>query len=200
MATGNRADIRSAQLPWYQDIQLFWLLLTLPAVYLVLYGVTHHPRPLYLRHTGLIACWLLIVALAITPLGMLFGAQPWVRWLRARRRYLGVATFCYVVLHMIAFLNGTPVAKIFATFTRWQILTGWIAFVILLAMALTSNEAMVRRLGRNWKKLQQWIYLAAPLILLHWVFTEKHYLEVAIYVAPLLLLTLWRLTRRRNAA
>ena len=55
-------------------------------------------------------------------------------------------------------------------------------------------------MGTGWKKLQQLVYGGALLTLWHWVFTEKHYLEVAIYVAPLVVLMLWRLMRRRIGA
>lgn len=179
---------------------LVWLLLALPIVYILIYGMTSGGRPHYLRNTGLMACWLLIAALAVTPLAMLFGPTGWVRWLRKNRRYLGVAAFAYACLHLVVFLKDTNAAAFLRTFTRPEILTGWIGFAVMAAMAATSNEASVRKMGTGWKRLQQLVYGGALLILWHWAFSEKHYLEVAIYVAPLVLLTLWRLARRRIEA
>ena len=179
---------------------LIWLLLALPAVYIVAQGLMAGGRPHYLRNTGLVSCWLLIAALAVTPLAMLFGPQGWVVWLRKNRRYLGVAAFAYSCLHLAVFLKDTSAAALLRSFTRPEILTGWLGFAVLAAMAATSNDRAVRQMGTAWKKLQQLIYGGALLILWHWAFSEKHYLEVAIYVAPLVLLTLWRLARRRNEA
>jgi len=179
---------------------LFWLLLAAPAVCIVALGLATEGRPHYLRNTGLVACWLLIVALSVTPLGMVFGPQTWVRWLRARRRNLGVAAFGYSCLHLAVFLKDTNPGALLRSFVRPEILTGWLGFAVMTAMAITSTDAMVRRMGTSWKKLQQLVYGGALLVLWHWAFSEKHYLEVALYVSPLVVLTLWRLTRRRFAA
>ena len=179
---------------------LIWLLLALPAVYIVAHGMMAGGRPHYLRNTGLMACWLVIAALAVTPLALLFGPQGWVIWLRQHRRYLGVAAFTYSCLHLAVFLKDTNPAALLRSFTRPEILTGWLGFAVLAAVAATSNDRSVRQMGTGWKKLQQLIYGGALLILWHWAFSEKHYLEVAIYVAPLVLLTLWRLARRRIKA
>jgi methionine sulfoxide reductase heme-binding subunit len=176
---------------------LFWLLLALPAVYIVAAGLMSDGRPHYLRNTGLVSCWMLIVTLAVTPLSMLFGPTTWIRWLRKARRNLGVASFAYACLHLAVFLKDTNPTALLRSFVRPEILTGWLGFFVMLAMALTSTDYAVRRMGTGWKKLQQLVYGGALLVLWHWVFTEKHYLEVAVYVAPLVLLTVWRLMRRR---
>ena len=179
---------------------LFWLLLALPAVYIVAGGEMSDGRPHYLRNTGLVSCWMLIVALAVTPLSMLFGPQPWVLWLRKVRRNIGVAAFGYACLHLAVFMKDTNAGALRRSFVRPEILTGWLGFAVMAAMAATSTDSAVRRMGTAWKKLQQLIYGASLLILWHWAFTEKHYLEVAIYVAPLAILSLWRLIRRRIGA
>lgn len=179
---------------------LFWLLLALPAVYIVATGLMSEGRPHYLRNTGLVSCWMLIVALAITPLSMLFGPQPWIRWLRKARRNIGVAAFAYACLHLAVFLKDTDPGALLRSFVRPELLTGWLGFAVIAAMATTSTDLAVRRMGTGWKKLQQLVYGGALLTLWHWVFTEKHYLQVAIYVAPLAVLMLWRLMRRRIGA
>jgi methionine sulfoxide reductase heme-binding subunit len=194
------SDLSSTQSRSNTGAYLFWLLLTLPAFYIVAKGMMAVGRPHYLRDTGLMACWLLIAAMAVTPIGMVFGPQPWVRWLRKVRRNIGVASFAYACLHLAVFLKGTNPGALLRTFTRPEILTGWLGFAVMAAMAATSSDYAVRHMGTNWKKLQQLVYGGALLILWHWAFSEKHYLEVAVYVAPLALLSLWRLVRRRISA
>lgn len=179
---------------------LFWGILALPVIAIVFWGRIFGGNPGYLRHTGLMGCWLLIAALAVTPLGMMFGPTVWVRWLRANRRYLGVASFGYTLLHLAVFMVKTNLTRFIATFTRYEILLGWLGFAVMLAMAITSNDRSVRTLGLNWKRLQRWVYLGAALVLAHWVLSEKNYREVAIYTAPLIFLMIWRLLRRRTTA
>ena len=89
-------------------------------------------------------------------------------------------------------------AKIGFSFIGSTMLAGWIAIGIMLAMTLTSRDRSVRKLGRNWRVLQQLIYPAGILILIHWLFTENEYLEVATYTLPLVALTIWRIWRNRN--
>ncbi len=188
-------ETRSTAKTW-----LFWLLLVLPAVYIVATGLLSEGRPQYLRNTGLVSCWMLIVALAVTPLSMLFGPLPWIRWLRKARRNIGVASFAYACLHLAVFLKDTNPGALLRSFVRPEILTGWLGFAVMAAMAATSTDWAIRRMGSGWKRLQQLVYAGALLVLWHWVFTEKQYTEVAIYVAPLVVLTLWRLMRRRIGA
>ncbi len=182
----------------FSNTYVFWLLLALPAVYIVADGKLSAGRPHYLRDTGLVSCWFFIVTLMITPLAMLVGATPWMRWLKAQRRYLGVASFAYATLHLLVFFKDNNAAAILRSFVRPTIVPGWIAFVLMAAMAATSFDAAVRGMGRNWKRLQQIVYPAAILTFLHWVLTDKNYLNIAIYTGPLILLTIWRLTRTRT--
>ena len=86
-----------------------------------------------------------------------------------RRRYLGVAAFFYALAHTVLYVidegtiafTGDEVSKLY-------IWTGWIAFLIFVPLAVTSTDAWVHRLGRSWKKLQQFVYAAAILTLIHW--------------------------------
>jgi len=124
-----------------------------------------------------------------------------------RRRYLGVAAFFYALAHTVLYLidegaiafTGNEVSKLY-------IWTGWIAFLIFVPLAVTSTDAWVRRLGRSWKKLQQFVYAAAILTLIHWAALHDWggVGAALVHFAPLAVLEVYRLwstqQRRRQRA
>ncbi len=180
------------------NIYLLWLLLALPAVYFIALRVGLLPgRVPFVPWTGILSCWLLIVTMAITPLQMMFGPLP---WLKKRRRYIGVASFGYALLHLLFWAVNANLGAIIRSFKRDEILTGWIAFAIMVLLAITSYDGAVAKLGTRWKTLQRWVYPAAILTLYHWVTTTDHLVDVAIYCVPLVLLEIWRVMRNRNRA
>ena len=78
--------------------------------------------------------------------------------------------------------------------------TGWIAYLVFIALAVTSNDVSVRALGRKWRKLHRLVYAAAVLTYLHWVLTAFDptvgYLHGA--VAIFLLMARWRGAQRAS--
>jgi sulfoxide reductase heme-binding subunit YedZ len=136
----------------------------------------------------------------ITPMMLALGGRGWLVWLKARRRYIGVAAFGYAALHLLFWLKHATVMSFLQSFIRLEVLPGWIAFFLMAAMAWTSTDGAVRRMGPKWKRLQRWVYPAAVLTLVHWAMTTEHLAEVVIYSAPLVLLSLWRVIRRINRA
>jgi sulfoxide reductase heme-binding subunit YedZ len=116
------------------------------------------------------AIWCLMGALAVTPLRLLFPRQAWAAWLLPRRRYLGVAAFAYAALHAAVYLLRIgELPRILAEALEAGMLTGWLAFAIFVPLALTSNDASVRKLGRGWKRLHRAVYAAAALSFAHWI-------------------------------
>lgn len=116
------------------------------------------------------AIWCLMAALAVTPLRSLFPRLAWTAWLLARRRYLGVAAFAYAGLHAAVYvLQQGELSRILAEALEAGLLTGWLAFAIFVPLALTSNHASVRKLGRAWKRLHRAVYAAAVLSFAHWI-------------------------------
>lgn len=76
----------------------------------------------------------------------------------------------------------------------------WISLVIFAALAITSNETSVRKLGPNWKKLQRWTYLGTFLGLLHWFWALHFPLnDTLIYGGLFVILMLFRLFTRKKA-
>ena len=149
----------------------FWALLSLPTIPMTLGLTSGTPDAVktLLHPTGEFAARFMIIAMMITPLMMLFRDASWPRWLMKRRRYLGVAAFFYALAHTVLYLiDEGAIAFTDGEVSKLYIWTGWIAFLIFVPLAVTSTDAWVRRLGRSWKKLQQFVYAAAILTLIHW--------------------------------
>lgn len=123
--------------------------------------------------TGRYALILLILTLAITPLNALFG---W-RKLIPLRRLFGLYAALYATLHFLIFVGldyGFDWELLQeAIFEKRYALIGFSAFLILLALALTSNRNAMKRLGKRWKKLHQLVYLAGGLAIVHFIWVVK---------------------------
>lgn len=175
-----------------------WLLLALPAFGMIpaLLGGDAGALRGVLHPSGEFAARFMIISMLATPLMMLFKGWRGPRWLRANRRYFGVAAFAYAALHTYAYLvsKGTLEAVV-AEVSRFDIWTGWLAFLIFIPLAATSMDYAVRKLGTWWKPLQRWTYAAAVLTLLHWASLHDWGRPggAIVHFAPLALLTLYRL-------
>jgi len=151
---------------------LLWLLLALPAIGIIS-DVLTSVDPKALKHalhpSGEFAARFMIISMMATPLAMLFKGKSFPRWLKKNRRYFGVAAFAYATLHLVFYvISRGSLEKILGQITHFDILTGWLAFLIFLPLAATSFDAAVRALGPHWKSVQRWVYAAAVLTLLHW--------------------------------
>ena len=187
----------------------FWALLSLPAIPMTLGLTSGAPDAVktLLHPTGEFAARFMIIAMMITPLMMLFRDASWPRWLMKRRRYLGVAAFFYALAHTVLYLiDEGAIAFTGGEVSKLYIWTGWIAFLIFVPLAVTSTDAWVRRLGRSWKKLQQFVYAAAILTLIHWAALHDWggVGAALVHFAPLVALEVYRLwstqQRRRQRA
>ena len=176
---------------------LLWALLALPAAHIVYRFVGEDLWPDELvGPSGEWAARLIIVALILTPLASLLPSAPWVGWLVRRRRAFGVAAFCYALLHLGFYVaEMETVANLLSEIALLGIWTGWAALLLMIPLALTSNDASVRRLKRGWKKLHRLAYPAALLVLVHWIVVHNALIEALLQSAPLILLESWRLAR-----
>lgn len=177
------------------NVYLFWALLAVPAVYMLAQRLVLHGKVAFVPLSGEIAAYLLIATMMVTPLMLLIGPLP---WLKARRRYLGVASFLYTALHLLFWLVNANMGALLRSFVRIEILTGWVAMAVMVALAVTSTDSAVRKLGPRWKALQRWVYPAAVLTFVHWVMTTHNPQEAVILSAPLILLSVWRIVRYRR--
>ena len=177
---------------------LLWALLALPAAHILWRWFSQNLWPDEL--VGPAGAWsarLIVVALSLTPLSMLLPRARFVRWLLRHRRAFGVAAFGYALLHLAFYaLEMETVAAMLAELELTGIWTGWAALLLLVPLALTSNDAAMRALKSGWKKLQRLAYPAALLTLAHWIIVHNGLAEALLQSAPLILLQLYRLTLR----
>jgi len=176
-------------------------------VYLVFTGALVEPLQFITRSTGDWTLYFLSITLAVTPLRRL---SKW-NWLHKLRRMLGLFAFFYALLHFTTFLwfdHFFDVAEMLKDVAKRPfILVGFIAFVLLVPLAVTSTNGMVRRLGgKRWQWLHRLIYVAAPLGVLHfwWMKAAKHDLAQPMLftaiVALLLVMRLWWARKKQTPA
>jgi methionine sulfoxide reductase heme-binding subunit len=145
---------------------------------------------------------LTMAALIVTPLRRLFARHAWTTWLVARRRYFGVAAFAYALLHTAVYAQRAGATKALEEATELGLLTGWLALLIFLPLAATSNDAAARRLGPAWKALHRLVYLAAVLSFAHWVLVAFDPLPAYLHLAILAAFELTRIfvARQRTSS
>jgi methionine sulfoxide reductase heme-binding subunit len=117
--------------------------------------------------TGEWALRFLIIALAMTPLRRISNQVEFAR----HRRMMGLFALFYATVHLLVWVAFVLEFRWFAIVEeiadRPYITVGFIAYVILLALGMTSPKVMVRKLGRNWKRLHKLVYVAAILGVVH---------------------------------
>ncbi|MFZ4876105.1 sulfite oxidase heme-binding subunit YedZ [Janthinobacterium sp. Mn2066] len=185
------------QLSWLKG--LIFVLALLPfvrMVWLTYSGQLVEPLEFITRGTGDWTLYLLCIGLFVTPLRRI---TQW-NWLIKLRRMLGLFAFFYAFLHFMTFLwfdHFFDVQEMWADVLKRPFITvGFIAFVLLIPLALTSTNGMVKRLGgKRWQWLHRVIYVIAPLGILHfwWMKAGKHnFAQPTLFGAIVLLLLLIR--------
>lgn len=150
------------------------------------------PGEVVTKALGLAAFQLLLLTLAMTPLRKVTG---WTGWLRIRRM-LGLFSFFYAMLHVLAFLQFiVGWQDLWASFTkRPYIILGLIAFAGMIPLAMTSTGGMMRRLGKRWKTLHRSIYVIALAAWAHFIWQARSDIgEMVLYGTVLMLLLGMRL-------
>lgn len=182
----------------------------LPFARLVLFTATDrlgaNPVEFITRNTGDWTLYFLCITLAVTPLRRITG---W-NWLIKLRRMFGLYAFFYALLHFTTFLwfdHFFDVQEMLKDVVKRPFITvGFIAFMLLIPLALTSTNAMVRRLGgKRWQALHRLIYPIALLGILHfwWMKAGKHdFAEPILFgtIVGILLLArvVWKLREARG--
>ena len=196
--------------PWNERNGLFSPLkavvfagLFLPAAWIVYLAATGALEPKVvtelIHRTGLWAIRLLTLSLLVTPL-IRSARYP---KLVAVRRMVGVAAFAYASAHLGLYVldqhgNLGRVASEIAL--RFYLTIGFVAFLGLAALAATSTDAMIRRLGANWRRLHAAVYGIAVLALLHFMIQAKaDVTEPVIMTGLFLILMLFRAAVKRRA-
>ena len=141
----------------------------------------------------------LVITLAITPLRDWFAAA----WLISLRRMLGLYAFFYVLMHFLTWLildqgvlldPSADWSSVFADIAKRPFITiGFAALLLLVPLAVTSTNGMMRRLGRRWKTLHRLIYPICLLAVWHYYWQVKADVrEPLIYLAIILAMLGWR--------
>ncbi len=117
--------------------------------------------------------WMTAV-LTCTPFFILFGINN-----LFVRQAMGIATAVWSLLHFIIFLGAEGFLE---TFTQLNYILGFVAVLIIIPLLITSNRKSMKKLKRNWKKLQSFSYAAIFLSLLHVALLDKTWLIYAIIV------------------
>jgi methionine sulfoxide reductase heme-binding subunit len=147
--------------------------------------------------TGLSVLVLLLLTLAVSPIRKLCHYGELIRV----RRMLGLFAFFYSLLHAVTYFvfdQSLDPGLIWAdTVKHPRIAVGFVAFLMLIPLALTSTDAMIRRLGKRWGRLHRLVYLATGLGIIHYLMVQKLDLRVGIPYAVIFgALMLWRVGPR----
>jgi len=145
----------------------------------------------------------LLITLAITPARRLTGLN----WLIRFRRMAGLFAFFYVVMHFVSYAvidQGLAVGPIIEDVTERPFITlGMTALLLLIPLAITSTNSMVRRLGKRWRSLHRLVYPVAVLGVWHyWWQVKQDIREPLLYAAILAVLLgyrLWFSVRQRRS-
>ena len=190
--------MRLSKRGWIAAKTAIWVAALIPAAYLAWNGARGglgaNPIEAVQLRTGWWGLVLLTVALAISPVRRLTGWHSIVRV----RRLLGLFAFFYICLHLTNYVvldQWFAFDMILEDITERPFITvGFGAWLILLALAITSTRGWIRRLGRNWQRLHRLVYAAAGLGALHFFWKVKaDTREPLIFIAILAILFLLRM-------
>ena len=147
--------------------------------------------------------WTLIficLTLSMTPLKRLTNLSMWVSF----RRMLGLFVFFYASLHLLTYIgidyrfNWQPILN--DVFKKKYIFIGFAAWVLLIPLAITSSQKMIKLLKNNWKKLHRLIYIIAIFGSLHYIWLSKTiFFKPLVYLVIILVLLALRIKiKKRN--
>lgn len=186
---------------------LVFTLALVPAGYLVYLGYTNdlgvNPAETLQLETGGWALKFLLITLAVTPLRRLTGGNRIIQY----RRLLGLFAFFYAFMHVLTYL---VLDKYFAfdemiadVAKRPFITAGFVAFVTMIPLAITSTKGWIRRLGRRWQALHRLIYISGIAAVVHFIWKVKVVVGEPVYYAAVLAVLLgfravWRLKSAKS--
>lgn len=140
-------------------------------IYLTLYGgIGVDPVKGIEHRLGKVALWFLVGGLTITPI------RRWLNLVKFRRA-IGLLGFFYLTLHLTAWVwfdMGLLLSQALADLVKRPYLTyGIIAFLLLIPLAITSNNASIRKLGSKWRTIHMLVYPAVTLGVVHYLMQMK---------------------------
>jgi sulfoxide reductase heme-binding subunit YedZ len=186
---------------------IVWMACLAPLAFLFYDGftdnLTANPIEKVTNTTGIWTLRLIVASLVITPLRWLTGINPLIHY----RRLIGLFAFFYATLHFTIYVTTTFFIGGFSNFDasglgadlveRPYITAGFVAFVLMIPLAITSTAGWIRRMGgRKWNLLHKLIYVTALAAVLHYFWKVKLDATYPVYygigVAGLLGFRVWR--------
>lgn len=163
-------------------------------------GLGANPVEFVERSTGFWALFILLTTLSLTPIRIMTHRV----WQLQLRRMLGLFVFFYACLHITTYFwldysfNWPDIMQ--DIIKHPYVLVGFTAYLLLLPLAITSNNVMIRLLRERWKKLHQLVYLVALLAIVHfWWLVKKDIREPMLYASILIFLLAIRLVYKLKA-
>lgn len=181
---------------------ILWIALAIPGALMIRALASGDVLAMDLYHpSGELSLRLMLIAMMVGPLLDIFRPNRFLRSWLAIRRNLGVAAFAYAVLHLVFYVvDMRTLAAMLDEIALPSIATGWLSFALMLAAASVSNDWAVRKLGRNWKRIQRCVYAAFLLGAVHWWLLDRDPIPPLVHLAPLLILwsLRWTVSRQRR--
>ena len=161
------------------------------------------PEPVdrIINHYGEWTLIFILLTLSMTPLKKITKSLEWIKF----RRMLGLCTFFYASIHMLSYVgldyrfDFEPLIN--DVLKKKFVFIGFSAWLLLIPLAITSSERMVRLLKQNWKKIHRLIYIIGIFGVLHYIWLSKTiFFKPLIYLIVLVILLLFRIKITRSAS
>ena len=142
-----------------------------------------NPIEFFLRTTGVLTLTFLLITLSITPLRKLFGMNQLIKY----RRLLGLFAFFYGVIHLSTYFifdrDASVSSMVEDVVKRRFILFGMSALLLMVPLAVTSTNGMIKRLGgKRWQRLHRLVYISGLLGVIHfWMIVKSDIFYPAIF-------------------
>jgi len=181
---------------------IVFVLCLMPFALLVMNAVNNNlgPNPVeeMIRTLGDWGIYFLLTGLAVTPVRKIFKQN----WLIRYRRMIGLFTFFYVSMHFLSYIwfeQFFSVQDIVKDIIKRPFITiGFVCYLLLVPLALTSTNGMMKRLKKNWGRLHKVVYPVSMLALLHYFMMIKaDYLVPGVMLVILSLLLGYRVIFKR---
>ena len=188
----------------YSKTLVFFL--SLWPIYVISYQIIFNqlgPEPVdrIINHFGEWTLIFILLTLSMTPLKKITKSAEWIKF----RRMLGLFTFFYASIHMLSYVgldyrfDFEPLIN--DVLKKKFIFIGFSAWLLLIPLAVTSSERMVRLLKQNWKKIHRLIYIIGIFGVLHYIWLSKTiFFKPLIFLIILVILLLFRIKITRSAS
>ena len=158
------------------------------------------PEPVdrIINHFGEWTLIFILLTLSMTPLKKITNSLEWIKF----RRMLGLFTFFYASIHMISYVgldyrfDFEPLID--DVLKKKFIFIGFSAWLLLIPLAITSSDKMIKILKKNWKKLHRLVYIVSIFGVLHFIWLSKTiFFKPLIFLIILIILLLFRINFKR---